>query len=92
MSGMDDLVHLYREDDHTPIRFLGGPSDGRTLTWSTSEPPVMIRLPVEEGPAAAVLDMASEPATAQYDQALDDLGHPKRDEDGALVYTYSGQE
>jgi hypothetical protein len=92
MSGVDDLVRLYRDDDATPIRCLGGPCDGRTLSWSTSEPPMMIRLPVEEGPTAAVLGQASKPAIAQYDQTLDGTGFPQRDQDGTLLYTYRGQE
>jgi hypothetical protein len=92
MGSTDDLVRLYRDDDHTPVRCLGGPCDGQTLNWSTGEPPMMIRLPVEEGPAAAVLGLTSKPTIAQYDQALDGLGCPRRDEDGTLIYTYRGQE
>lgn len=89
---MDDLMGLYRDDDHTPVRFLEGPCDGQTLIWSTGEPPMMIRLPTEEGPADAVLGLTSGPSIAHYSQTLDELGCPRRDNEGALIYTYSGQD
>ncbi|MGW6292468.1 hypothetical protein [Streptomyces sp. NPDC055058] len=91
MTG-EDLVRLYRDDDHTTVRVVGGPCDGQTLTWSTSEPPMMIRLPVEEAPADVVLGLTRGPTIAHYDQALDALGRPRRDDDGTLVYTYRGLE
>jgi hypothetical protein len=92
MGTADDLVRLYRDDDHTQVQCVGGPCDGRTLNWSTGEPPMMIRLPVEEGPAAAVLGLTRKSAIAQYDQAKDGTGCPQRNDHGALVYTYRGQE
>ncbi|WP_079143793.1 hypothetical protein [Streptomyces luteocolor] len=92
MVSADDLMRLYRDDDHTPVRCVGGPCDGQTLTWSTSEPPPMIRLVVEEAPAAAVLGLTNKPPIAHYGQALDRQGSPRRDDDGTLVYTYRCME
>lgn len=92
MGSMDDLMRLYRKDDHTQIRFLGGPRNGQTLTWSTGEPPTVIRVAVEEEPAAAVLSLTDGPTIAHYYWALDELGCPRRDDDGSCIFTYHGLE
>lgn len=93
MSDLDELLPLYRDDDHTRVRFIGGPGDGRTMTWATGEPPFRIQLPVDTGPPT-LADLAAplRPlATAIYRPKLDDLGQPSRDDRGTLIYEYVGQ-
>ena len=93
MSDLDNLLPYYRDNDHTRVRFIGGPGDGRTLTWTTGEPPFRITLPVDPGPPTlADLTAPLHPiAKAYYRPRLDDLGQPSRDDDGTLVYEYDGQ-
>ena len=93
MSEANDLLPLYRDDDRTRVRFIGGPGDGRTLTWATGVPPFQIVLPVDQGPPTlADLTAPLRPLEkAYYRPRLDDLGQPSRDDDGTLVYEYNGQ-
>lgn len=88
-----DLVPLYLDSDATRVRFTGGPSDGRTLAWATGEPPHRIVLPVDQGPPTlADLTAPLRPLpTAGYRPRLDELGQPSRDDDGTLVYEYTGR-
>ena len=93
MSNLDDLLPLYRDNDHTRVGFVGGPCDGRTMTWATGEPPQGITLPVDPGPPT--LDDLAAPlrpiTNAVYCPQLDKLGQPSRDDDGTLVYEYFSQ-
>jgi len=93
VTGPGDLLPLYRDNDHTRVRFVGGPNDGKTVTWASGEPPHRIRLPVDPGlPTLADLADPLQPlAIALYCPRLDDLGQPSRDDDGTLVYKYVGQ-
>ena len=93
MNEAADLLPLYRDDDRTHVRFVGGPGDGRTLTWATGEPPYRIVLPVDPGPPTlAELTGPWRPLEkAYYRPRLDGLGQPSRDDDGTLVYEYDGQ-
>lgn len=92
MSEPADLLPLYRDNDHTRVRFVGGPGDGRTMTWATGEPPFGITLPVDTGPPTlAGLTAPLRPLpTAHYRPRLDEVGQPSRDDDGTLVYEYVG--
>ena len=93
MSEPAELLPLYLDNDRTRIRCVGGPSDGKTLTWATGEPPYRVTLPVDPGPPTlADLTAPLQPlAKADYRPRLDDLGQPSRDDDGTLVYEYTGQ-
>jgi hypothetical protein len=93
VSEPDELLPLYRDNDHTRVRFVDGPSDGETVTWTTGEPPSGIRLPVDPGlPTLADLADPFQPlAIALYRPRLDGIGQPSRDDDGTLVYEYVGQ-
>ncbi|MFK0140697.1 hypothetical protein [Streptomyces murinus] len=93
MTDPTDLLPLYRDDDRTRVRFVSGPSDGRTMTWASGEPPLAIELPVNTGPLDVAELMAPprpEPTVA-YTPRLDPTGRPSRDDDGTLVYEYNGQ-
>lgn len=93
MSDLGELLPLYRDDDRTRVRFVGGPGDGRAMTWATGEPPFGIVLPVDTGPPTlADLTAPIRPLpTAHYRPRLDGLGQPSRDDDGTLVYEYVGR-
>jgi hypothetical protein len=93
MSDVDDLLPLYRDDDNTRVRFVGGPCDGRALAWATGEPPSGIVLPVDTGPPTlADLTAPLQPIPkAYYRPHLDEVGQPSRDDDGTLVYECDGQ-
>ena len=93
MSEPAELLPLYRDNDHTRVRFTGGPSDGKTVTWTSGEPPHGIRLPVDPGPPtlADLADPFRPLAIALYRPRLDGVGQPGRDDDGTLVYEYVGQ-
>lgn len=93
MTEPSELLPLYRDDDHTLVRFTGGPGDGRTMTWSTGEPPIAIQLTIDTGPPTmADLTAPLQPIpTALYQPRLDESGHPSRADDGTLVYEYIGQ-
>lgn len=93
MSEPGDLLPLYLDNDHTRVRFVDGPGDGKTMTWATGEPPHGIVLPVDTGPPTlADLTAPLWPLPqAHYRPRLDGLGQPSRDDDGTLVYEYTGQ-
>ena len=93
MSEPSELLPLYLDNDHTRVRFVGGPGDGRTMTWATGEPPFGIVLPADTGPPTlADLTAPLQPLpTAQYRPRLDESGQPSRDDDGTLVYEYAGR-
>jgi hypothetical protein len=88
-----DLLPLYLDSDATRVRFIDGPGDGRSVTWTTGVPPLGIVLPVDTGPPTlADLTAPFRPLPkALYRPRLDDLGQPSRDDDGTLVYEYDGE-
>ena len=63
------------------IRFIGGPHDGTTQTWTTREPPPLIQLPYTPQPLTPH-------DTATYQPRLDESHLPARDDDGTIVYEY----
>lgn len=90
----DELVSLYRDDDRTRCRFIGGPGDGTTLTIPDSKPPMRLLHPIDPGPPTlADLDGPPSPSVraAEYEPVLDELGFPSRTDDGAYRYEYRGQ-
>lgn len=93
MNELSDLLPLYLDNDHSRIRCVGGPSDGKTLTWSTGEPPFRVTFPVDPGPPtlASLTEPLRPLATADYRPRLDNVGKPSRDDDGTLVYEYVSQ-
>ncbi|MGW4757737.1 hypothetical protein [Streptomyces chartreusis] len=81
MAHEHPLIPLYRDSDHTRVRFTGGPHDGETRTLSTGTPPPLIRLPHAPQPLGPV-------EIAAYKPSLDEHYLTKRDDDGTLVYEY----
>lgn len=88
MSEPGDLLPLYRDNDHTRVRFIGGPRDGHVATWASGKPPPRIVLPVLQPLVLADVQSGRNVPLriAAYDPVLDEVGFPRRDDDGTLVY------
>lgn len=90
---------MSQPDDHPRVRFVGGPSDGLTMAWHLGPPPPTIMLPVQREPTfsetLASINKPLEPQlcppAAAYARLYDDLGFPRRADDGLLLYGYKGQ-
>lgn len=79
--------------DRCEVECVGGPHDGKRMTWSSAEPPSAVNLPIDEGiggllAAAQNPDpVASSLRIATYVPLMGDGGFFSRTQDGAWRYS-----
>lgn len=85
----DALVRLYLDEDTCRVRLVGGENDGRTLTLTGAAPPPVVYVALDPGlPSLATVGGPIEPSfrKAAYEPQRDELGYPRRDDDGVFLY------
>ncbi|SCE58518.1 hypothetical protein GA0115253_107854 [Streptomyces sp. Termitarium-T10T-6] len=91
-SDFEDLPVWVEYPDRCEVECVGGPHDGRRMTWNSAEPPVAIDLPVDEGISSLLAAAQGEPASvvrhAAYAPLMDDGGFFSRTQDGAWRYSF----
>lgn len=93
-ADFEDLPVWVEYPDRCEVECVGGPHNGKRMTWSSAEPPFAIDLPLDEGLEGLLRAAQSEPATvlrkATYVPLMGDGGFFSRTQDGAWRYTFRG--
>lgn len=93
-SDFDALPVWVEYSDQCEVECVGGPHDGRRVTWNSAEPPFAVDLPVDEGVAgllaAAQGELVSALRKATYVPLRGDGGFFSRTQDGAWRYRFQG--
>lgn len=80
--------------DRCEVECVGGPHDGQRITWSSTEPPLAIDLPVGEGIDGLLAAAQGAPASilgrVTYVPLMGDGGFFGRTTDGAWRYSFRG--
>ncbi|MEU5976365.1 hypothetical protein [Streptomyces sp. NPDC047315] len=74
--------------DRCEVECVGGPHDGKRITWPSAEPPLGIQLPIDEGTAALIDARPAESSTRTvlYEPLFGEGGFVSRTNDGAWRY------